>query len=131
MPELPTAETCGSIRCTPTRLAQESPPKVLIIHRGNKTLTMLDFYHIASCRRRDMGVNMTYPYQFGSGVTSKVLVIRRGTNDRICPMTQVSNQAIDVKELDSLVLYMEEQRVPHIMRSNVEKQKALLKDAEK
>ncbi|DBB07013.1 TPA: hypothetical protein ACH3X1_011604 [Trebouxia sp. C0004] len=77
-----------------------------------------------------MGVNMTYPYQFGSGVTSKVLVIRRGTNDRICPMTQVSNQAIDVKELDSLVLYMEEQRVPHIMRSNVEKQKALLKDAE-
>ena len=74
---------------------------------------------------------MTYPHQFGSGVTSKVLVIRRGSNDRICPMTQVSNQAIDVKEMDSLVLYNDEQRMPHIMRSNVEKQKALLKDAEK
>lgn len=78
-----------------------------------------------------MGINMTYPHQFGSGVTSKVLVIRRGSNDRICPMTQVSNQAIDVKEMDSLVLYNDEQRMPHIMRSNVEKQKALLKDAEK
>lgn len=74
---------------------------------------------------------MTYPYQFGSGTTSKVLVIRRGSNDRICPMTQVSNQAIDDKELDSLVVYNEQQRMPHIMRSNVDKQKNLLKAAEK
>lgn len=74
---------------------------------------------------------MTYPYAFGGTNTHKALVIRRGSDDRICPMTQVSNQAIDARELDSLVAYNTKQRMPHIMRSNVDKQKALLKAAEK
>ena len=80
-----------------------------------------------------MGVNMTYPYVFGSANTNtlKVLVIRRGSDDRICPMTQVSNQDIDTRELDALVDYNEKQRMPQIMRSHVDKQKALLKAAEK
>ena len=78
-----------------------------------------------------MGVNVTYPYSFGSGMTRKVLLIRRGNSDRVCPMTVVSNQAIDEKELNSLTEYNTAQRMPSITRSHVNKQKDALRNADK
>ena len=78
-----------------------------------------------------MGVNQTYPYAFGTVQTRKVLVIRRGDSDRVCPMSVVSNKSIEEEELNTLTEYNKRQRVPAIARSHVNKQKALLKNAEK
>ena len=74
---------------------------------------------------------MTYPYAFGNVQTRKVLLIRRGNSDRVCPMSQVSNKDIDGGELNALSEYNHNQRMPAITRSHVTKQKALLKNAEK
>ena len=78
-----------------------------------------------------MGLNVAYPYQFGSGTTRKVLLIRRGNSDRVCPMSVVSNQSMDKKELDDLSAYTAAQRMPQISRSHTNKKKEELKSAEK
>ncbi|KAL3144358.1 hypothetical protein ABBQ32_004113 [Trebouxia sp. C0010 RCD-2024] len=96
-------------------------------------------YHVAEVvevqeremgRHRDMGVGTNYPYHFGSGSTCRVLLIRRGESDRICPMTVVSNQSIDDQEMGSFMEYTKAQRMPLMTRAHVEKVAAALKTAE-
>lgn len=78
-----------------------------------------------------MGVNVTYPYQFGSGTTRKVLLIRRGNSDRVCPMYLVSNTKLEAPDLRSLTAYNEEQRMPQITRSHTNRKKEELGKAQK
>lgn len=80
---------------------------------------------------RDMGVTMTYPYPFGSGSTCRVLLIGRGDSERVCPMTVVSNQAIDSTEMRSFMEYTKSQRRPLMTRANVKRVAEALKTAEK
>ena len=80
---------------------------------------------------RDMGVNVTYPYQFGSGTTRKVLLIRRGNSDRVCPMYVVSNTKLEAQDLSSLTAYNEDQRMPQITRSHTNRKKEDLEQAQK
>ncbi|DBA90382.1 hypothetical protein WJX77_011707 [Trebouxia sp. C0004] len=80
-------------------------------------------------KHRDMGVNVTYPYQFGSGTTRKVLLIRRGNSDRVCPMYVVSNKTLDAQDLCSLTAYNEDQRMPQITRSHTNRKKEELMKA--
>ncbi|DBA93937.1 hypothetical protein WJX82_005036 [Trebouxia sp. C0006] len=81
-------------------------------------------------KHRDMGVNVTYPYQFGSGTTRKVLLIRRGNSDRVCPMYVVSNTKLEAQDLSSLTAYNEDQRMPQITRSHTNRKKEELKQAQ-
>lgn len=83
------------------------------------------------CCCRDMGVGTNYPYPFGSGSTCRVLLIRRGESDRVCPMTVVSNQSIDDREMGSFMEYTKSQRMPLMTRAHVKNVAAALKTAEK
>ncbi len=80
---------------------------------------------------RDMGVNVTYPYPFGASTTRKVLLIRRGNSDRVCPMGVVSNQSLDETDLNNYTDFNNKERMPQITRSHVKKQTDALKTAEK
>lgn len=78
-----------------------------------------------------MGVTVSYPHHFGSGSTCRVLLIRRGESDRVCPMTVVSNQSIDEREMGSFMEYTKSQRMPLMTRAHVKSVAAALKAAEK
>lgn len=78
-----------------------------------------------------MGVSTNYPYPFGSGSTRRVLLLRRGESDRVCPMTVVSNQSIDDREMGSFMEYTKAQRMPLMTRAHVNNVAAALKTAEK